>query len=122
MKTSIKVKINGVLAAMAFVTLCVTARADLSSISNSATISSWNQVNGQNPFYTSLTSANLTGFTSQGQPGAASGARPSIVTVSARFIQRSVAASIRRTPHESQLDNQGVDSQAFRNNLTDTTQ
>jgi hypothetical protein len=53
--------------------LCANARADL-SISNSTTTTSWNQVSGQSPFYVSLPSANLTGFTAQGQPGAGSAA------------------------------------------------
>jgi hypothetical protein len=66
-------------AAVALAAFCGTAVADL-TISNSTTITSWNQVNGQNPFYVSLPSANMTGFTPQGQPSAASGATYTVLS------------------------------------------
>jgi len=73
MKISIKSLPAGLLAGLAFVTLCATARADL-AITNSTTISSWNQVGGLNPFYVSLTTSGLTGLSAQGQPSAGTGA------------------------------------------------
>jgi hypothetical protein len=79
MKTSIKTLTAGILAGMAFVALCGTARADL-TVSNSTTITSWNSVSGQNPFYVSIPSASLTGFTSQGQPTADSGATYTVLS------------------------------------------
>jgi hypothetical protein len=65
--------------AVALAAACGTAFADL-TISNSTTTTSWNQVNGQNPFYVSLPSASLTGFTAQGQPSANSGATSTVLS------------------------------------------
>jgi hypothetical protein len=79
MKTSIKSLTASILAGMAFIALCGTARADL-TVSNSTTTTSWNSVGGQNPFYVSMTSANMTGFTSQGQPSAGAGATYTVLS------------------------------------------
>ena len=55
--------------------LCGTARADL-SFTNSATVATWNQEGGQNPFY----STSLSGLTGQGVPAAGSGATNEILS------------------------------------------
>ncbi|MGD0260586.1 MAG: hypothetical protein ABSD29_12270 [Verrucomicrobiota bacterium] len=80
MKTCIKSLTAGILAGLAVLALCATARADL-TIVNSTTITSWNTVNGQNPFYVSIPSARLSGATTgQGQPSAASGASNTVLS------------------------------------------
>ena len=70
MKTIIKSLTASFIAGMAFITLCGTARADL-TLSNSTTISSWNQYNGQSPFYVTSLS---------GQPSIASGATYTVLS------------------------------------------
>jgi hypothetical protein len=75
MKTIIKSLTASFLAGIAFITLCGTARADL-TVSNSTTIATWNQVGGQSPFYVT----SLSGISSQGSPGLGSGATYTVLS------------------------------------------
>jgi hypothetical protein len=72
MKTIIKSLTTGILAGMAFVTLCGTARADITVTADTSNIATWDQANGQNPFY--YTALSGSGQTAQGQPSANAGA------------------------------------------------
>jgi hypothetical protein len=75
MKTSIKSLTASILAGMAFITLCGTARADL-TLSTNSNSSAW----VGNPFYATSLGNGLTGFTTQGMVAPGNGASYSVLS------------------------------------------
>jgi hypothetical protein len=77
MKNHLKTWASGVLLTLGMATFCWTARADLQVYTNDTGLITWDLVGGSAPFYTAVSSANLSAAnSSQGQPGSASGSTP----------------------------------------------
>jgi hypothetical protein len=79
MKNHLKTWASGFLLTLAVVTFCWTARADLQVYTNDIGLTAWDVIGGSAPFYTSVSSANLSlSSSAQGLPSPASGTTPSV--------------------------------------------